>query len=131
MIDAASGGTFMNKFDDEALDLIEMLAENSTHHIVLNQNGRQIRPRRGGMIETKAVESEIFLEKIDKQMQELRIEMEKMKMMLADGSIDFIIIYMKMTENINHAPIILGRPFLETVKAIIDWGKRIVELKFG
>ncbi|CAA7409013.1 unnamed protein product [Spirodela intermedia] len=45
--------------------------------------------------------------------------------------LNFIIVYMKMTENINHAPIILGRPFLETVKAIIDRGKRIVELKFG
>ena len=29
MLDAASGGTFMSKYEDEALELIELVAENS------------------------------------------------------------------------------------------------------
>ena len=32
LFDAASGGTFMSKYEDEALELIELVAENSHHH---------------------------------------------------------------------------------------------------
>ena len=32
LLDAASGGTFMSKYEDEALELIELVAENSHHH---------------------------------------------------------------------------------------------------
>ena len=37
--------------------------------------------------------------------------------------VDFLVVDMKMTKELNQAPIILGRPFLATAKAIIDWGK--------
>ena len=38
---------------------------------------------------------------------------------------------MKMTKELNQSPIILGRPFLATAKAITDWGKGEVILKVG
>ena len=38
---------------------------------------------------------------------------------------------MKMTKELSQAPIILGRPFLATAKAVIDWGKGEVILKVG
>ena len=36
-----------------------------------------------------------------------------------------------MTKELSQAPIILGRPFLATAKAITDWGKEEVILKVG
>ena len=32
LLDAASGGTFMSKFEDEAMELIETVTENSHHN---------------------------------------------------------------------------------------------------
>ena len=37
--------------------------------------------------------------------------------------VDFIIVDMKSTKDLTDSPIILGRPFLATTKAITDWGK--------
>ena len=37
--------------------------------------------------------------------------------------VDFIIVDMKSTKDFTNSPIILGRPFLATVKAITNWGK--------
>ena len=37
--------------------------------------------------------------------------------------VDFIIADMKTMKDFTNTPIILGRPFLATVKAITDWGK--------
>ena len=36
-----------------------------------------------------------------------------------------------MTKELSQAPIILGRPFLDTAKAVTDWGKGEVILKVG
>ena len=45
--------------------------------------------------------------------------------------VDFIIMDMKCTKDFTDAPIILGRPFLATVKAIMDWGKGEVIFQVG
>ena len=45
--------------------------------------------------------------------------------------VDFLVVDMKMTKEVSQAPIILGRPFLDTAKAITDWGKGEVILKVG
>ena len=45
--------------------------------------------------------------------------------------VDFLVFDMKMTKELSQAPIILGRPFLATAKAITDWGKGEVILKVG
>ena len=37
--------------------------------------------------------------------------------------VDFIIVDMKSIKDFTESPIILGRPFLGTAKAITDWGK--------
>ena len=45
--------------------------------------------------------------------------------------VDFVVIDMKLAGNLSKAPIILGRPFLATARAITDWGKGTIELKVG
>ena len=45
--------------------------------------------------------------------------------------VDFIIIDMKSMKDFIDAPIILGRPFLATAKAITDWGKGEVIFQVG
>ena len=41
----------------------------------------------------------------------------------------FLVVDMKITKELSQSPIILGRPFLATAKAITDWGKGEVILK--
>ena len=45
--------------------------------------------------------------------------------------IDFIIVDMKSTKDLTDSPIILGRPFLGTVRAIMDSGKDEVIFQVG
>ena len=45
--------------------------------------------------------------------------------------VDFLIVDMKITKELSQAPIILGRPFLATAKAVTDWGKGEVILEVG
>ena len=63
-LDSASGGTFMSKFEDEAIKLMETVAENN-HHNVAKPFERGATPK-GGLIDAKSVETGILLEKIDK-----------------------------------------------------------------
>ena len=44
-------------------------------------------------------------------------------------AVDFLVVDMKITKELSQAPIILGRPFLATAKAVTDWGKGQVILK--
>ena len=50
---AASGGTFMSKYEDDAMELIEMVAKNS-HHNMVKPFGRGAMPK---MIDAKSVET--------------------------------------------------------------------------
>ena len=45
--------------------------------------------------------------------------------------VDFIIVDIKSTKDFTDSPIILGRPFLATAKAITDWGKGEVIFQAG
>ena len=45
--------------------------------------------------------------------------------------VDFIIVDMKSMKDLTDSPIILGRPFLATAKAITDWGKGEVIFQVG
>ena len=45
--------------------------------------------------------------------------------------VDFIIVDIKSTKDFTDSPIILGRPFLATAKAITDWGKGKVIFQVG
>ena len=64
LLDAAGGGTLMSKFEDEAMELIEMVAENSHHHAA-KPFVRGAMPK-GRLINAKSVETDMLLEKINK-----------------------------------------------------------------
>ena len=64
-LDTASGGTLMSKYEDEALKLIELVGENSHHHTDKSFEGRSA-PTKGGMLDAKAVETDMLLDKIEK-----------------------------------------------------------------
>ena len=44
LLDAASGGTFMSKYEDDAMEVVETLAENS-HHNATKLFGRGAMPK--------------------------------------------------------------------------------------
>ena len=52
LLDAASGGTFMSKYEDEALELTELVAESSHHHMAKSFGGRSA-PAKGGMLDAR------------------------------------------------------------------------------
>ena len=52
----------MSKYEDEALDLIELVAENSHHHVAKSFRG-QSAPAKGGMLDAKAAETGMLLDK--------------------------------------------------------------------
>ena len=81
-----------------------------------------------------------------------RLELIKLELQLADGSIrapygrlediivlvgnlafpvDFIVNDVKISGELCNAPIILGRPFLATARAIADFDKCKIELRMG
>ena len=46
--------------------------------------------------------------------------------------VDFVVLGTEQIANgLNHVPIILGRPFLATANAIINWRKGVMQLTFG
>ena len=67
LLDAASGGTFMRKFEDEVIELIKTVAENN-HHNAAKPFGRGA-TLKGGLIDAKSVEIGMLLEKIDKMVE--------------------------------------------------------------
>ena len=62
LLDAASGGTSMSKYEDDAMDLIETVAENS-HHNAAKPCGRGAMPK---ALDAKSAETGMLLERIDK-----------------------------------------------------------------
>ena len=62
LLDAASGGTFMSKYEDDAMDLIETVAENS-HHNAAKPFGRGAMAK---ALDVKSAETGMLLERIDK-----------------------------------------------------------------
>ena len=62
LLDAASGGTFMSKYEDDAMELIETVVENS-HHNAAKPFGRGAMPK---ALEAKSAETGVLLERIDK-----------------------------------------------------------------
>ena len=61
-MDAASGGTFISKYEDDAMDLIETVAENCNHNAA-KPFGRGAMPK---ALDAKSAEKGMLLEKIDK-----------------------------------------------------------------
>ena len=78
LLDAASGGTFMSKYEDEAVDLIELVAENSHHHVAKSFNERSA-PSKGGMLDAKVVATGMLLDKIEKLTEAQNLIMDLLK----------------------------------------------------
>ena len=64
LLDVDSDGTFMRKFEDDAMELIEMVMKNS-HHNAEKPFKRGETPK-GGLIDAKLVETGMLLKRIDK-----------------------------------------------------------------
>ena len=62
ILDAASGDTFMSKYEDNAMELIETVAENS-HDNAAKPFGRGAMPK---SIDAKSAERRMLLERINK-----------------------------------------------------------------
>ena len=62
LLDATSGGTFMIKHEDDAMELIKTVVENS-HHNATKPFGRGQMPKR---IDAKSSETGMLLERINK-----------------------------------------------------------------
>ena len=62
LLDATSGGTFISKYEDDAMKLIETVTENS-HHNAAKPFGRGAMPK---TIDAKSAEMGMLLERIDK-----------------------------------------------------------------
>ena len=65
LLDAASGGTFMSKYEDDAMELIETMTENS-HHNAEKPFGRSAMPK---SIDAKLAETGMLLERIKKMIE--------------------------------------------------------------
>ena len=64
LLDLASGGTFMRKYKDEAMELVETVVKNS-HHNAAKPFGRGAMPK-GQLINVKSTEMGVLLERINK-----------------------------------------------------------------
>ena len=78
LLDAASGGIFMRKYEDEVLELIELVADNSHHHGAKSFGGWSA-PSKGGMLDAKAIETLMLLDKIEKLAEVQNLIMDSFK----------------------------------------------------
>ena len=68
----------MRKYEDEALELIELVAENSHHHVAKFFRG-QSAPAKGGMLDAKAAETGMLFDKIEKLIKAQNLIMDSLK----------------------------------------------------
>ena len=68
----------MSKYEDEALELIELVAENSHHHVAKSFGGRSA-PAKGGILDAKAAETGMLLDKIEKLTEAQNLIMDSLK----------------------------------------------------
>ena len=80
LLDAASGGTFMRKYKDDAMELIETMAENS-HHNAAKPFGRGAMPK---AIDAKSAEMRMLLERIDKMVEVQNLLLDRLN--ICNGS---------------------------------------------
>ena len=68
----------MSKYENEALELIDLVAENSHHHAAKSFEG-QSTPAKGGMLDVKAAETGMLLDKIEKLTKAQNLIMDSLK----------------------------------------------------
>ena len=80
LLDVASGSTFMSKFEDDAMELMEKVAENS-HHSAAKPFGRGAMPK---MINAKSAETGMLLERLDKMAEVQNLILDRLN--ISNGS---------------------------------------------
>ena len=68
----------MSKFEDEALQLIELVAENRHHHAAKSFGGRSA-PAKGRMLDAKKVATGMLLDKIENQTEAKTLIIDSLK----------------------------------------------------
>ena len=68
----------MSKYEDEALELIELVVENSHHHAAKSFGGRSA-PAKGAMFDAKAADTGMLLDKIEKLTEAQNLIMDSLK----------------------------------------------------
>ena len=76
LLDTAIGDTFMSKYEDEAMELIETMAQKS-HHNTVKPFGRGAMPK-GQMIDTKSEETGMLLERIYKMVEDQNLFLDQL-----------------------------------------------------
>ena len=69
----------MSKYDDEALEMIELVGENSHHHAAKSFGGRSA-PAKEGTLDAKAAETGMLLDKIEKLTEAQNLIMDSLKL---------------------------------------------------
>ena len=132
LLDAASGGTLMSKYEDEALELIKLVAENSHHHAAKSFGGWSA-PAKGGMLDAKAVETSMFLDKIEKLTEAQNLIMDSLK--IRPGSNGLALVSHSDVSPCSHCssfehveldcPVMIDGSFSCVVKTHKRWSKKI------
>ena len=68
----------MRKYEDEALELIELVAENGHHHAAKFFRGWSA-PAKGGMLDAKAAKTGMLLDKIEKLIEAQNLIIDSLK----------------------------------------------------
>ena len=76
LLDAASGGTFISKYEDKVVELIETVVENS-HHNAGKSFRRGAMPK-GQMVNTKSAETGMLVERIDEMTEVQNLQLDRL-----------------------------------------------------
>ena len=87
ILDAASGSTFMRKYEDDVMELIEMVVENN-HHNTEKPFGRGVMP--GQLIDTKSTETSMLLERMEKMAEVQNLLLDRLN--ICNGSEGLVLV---------------------------------------
>ena len=68
----------MEKYDDEIEEIMEKIAETDSHRLSRKHNGRNVEPKRGGVIDVHGKEAEIKIERNEHRIGKIETNIEKL-----------------------------------------------------
>ena len=77
-VDYSCGGSIMEKYDDKIEEIMEKIAETDSHRLSLNNNGRNVESKRGGVIDVHGKEAEIKIERNEHMIGKIETNIEKL-----------------------------------------------------
>ena len=78
MVDIASGGNFVETYADESMEFMEKLVDNWAYQQSFSNNGKNIGPKHGGIIDVKVVELEYRLDRVERDIGKIGNTMEQL-----------------------------------------------------